>query len=158
MAKKLNQHFLWIVLIQGVIAFEWLKSGLGKFTKPGFMNSIEQTMTAFAAKTPHQWYSEFLKANVIPNANYFGNLVRWSEVLFGVILVTGGLALMRQNRLSFWMHKVLVIALLGGALLNLNFYFAAGWSSPSTEGINIVMSLVQLVLAAYYLVGYKPSK
>ena len=158
MAKKINQQALWMVLMQGVIAFEWLKSGIGKFTKPGFMNSIEQTMTVFATKTPHQWYSEFLRANVIPNANYFGNVVRWTEVLVGITLLAAGIALVRQGKLSFLLHKVLLVALLGGALLNLNFYFAAGWSSPSTEGINIVMGLVQLVLVAYYAVGYKPTK
>jgi hypothetical protein len=38
------------------------------------------------------------------------------------------------------------IALAGGALMNANFYLAAGWTSPGTKGSNIVMFWSQAVI------------
>ena len=140
------------------MAFEWLKSGLGKFTQPDFMNGVAKTMGMFAAKSPHRWYGDFLQSTVVPNAAYFGNLVRTTELLVGAVLVVAGFVWLKQRRMSFLMHTLLIVALAAGALLNLNFYLAAGFTSPSTEGINLVMGLTQLVLAGYYLIGYKATK
>ena len=39
------------------------------------------------------------------------------------------------------------MALIGGAFLNANLWFAAGWLSVSTDSVNAVRFLTQLVLA-----------
>jgi hypothetical protein len=38
------------------------------------------------------------------------------------------------------------LALLAGTFMSWNFWFAAGWTSASTDSANYVMGLVQLVL------------
>lgn len=140
----------WLILIQLVIAFAWLKSGWGKFSSPGFMSNISQTMANFAAKTPYEWYGSFLDSFVLPNAELFGNLVRYGEVLTGTTLVIGGLWLLVNGSYRNWAGALVLVALISGFLLNFNFYFASGWSGASTEGVNLVMGLVQLVLVLYY--------
>lgn len=157
-AKKSNSStspVLWLVLIQWVIAYEWLSSGLGKFIKPDFMKTIGKTLGAFAAKTHFKFYGNFLHSTGVPNAQLFGNLVRYSEIFIGLGLAVGGYLVLTRRSLSFWWQLILVVSLFGGALLNLNFYFAAGWSGPSTEGVNLVMGLVQLILGLYFVKSLK---
>lgn len=149
---KTKGAFLWLVFIQWVIAFEWIKSSWGKFAEPDFMNNISKTLGAFSSPgNPNEWYASFVRERLLPNANLFGNVTRFSELLAGLALALGGAWLLTQRNLRKPVALVVLIALVGGALLNFNFYFAAGWTSPSAEGINLVMGLVQLVLAGYYL-------
>ena len=42
---------------------------------------------------------------------------------------------------------VALVALIGGAFMSINFWFAAGWLSVSTDSVNLVMALMQVVLA-----------
>lgn len=144
---------LWLMLIQWVIALEWLQSGWGKYAKPDFMEGLEKTLGFFAAKHPDDGIAQLLKEVAIPNAELFGNLVRMGEVAVGVtLLIAGWLALTRGSR--GWIRWSLAGALVVGILLNATFYLAGGHTSPSSSGINLVMGLVQAVLLAYYLSDY----
>lgn len=140
----------WLILIQWAVAIEWLMSGWGKFADDKFMLGFEKTVGAFAAKTPHSFYADFLNNTVAANADLFANLVRTGELLIGVALVVFGVYYLTQKKLDPIYRSILVVALICGAFLNLNFYLAAGWSSPSTAGINVLMGLVQLILAGFY--------
>lgn len=145
----------WFVLIQWVLAFEWLHSGWGKWSGSGFMTNINKTLSGFSTKNPNTWYANFLNNTAVPNAEVFGNVIRSSELLVGIALALAGILLLTQKRLhplSLW---VLVIACFGGALMNLNFFLASGWTSPSTWGVNVVMGLVQLILGLHYLLNRK---
>jgi thiosulfate dehydrogenase (quinone) large subunit len=145
----------WLVLMQWILAFQWLHSGWGKWSGPGFMNNIGKTLSGFATNNPHGWYSEFLRNTAIPNAELFGNSIRAGEILVGIALVLAGVLLLTKKRLPQTATWVLLVALAGGLLMNINFYFAAGWSSPSTWGINIVMALVHIVLGLFYFTNRK---
>lgn len=140
----------WLILIQWAVALEWLMSGWGKFADDKFMLGFSKTVGAFAAKTPYNFYASFLKDTVAANPDFYANLVRTGELLIGVALVAFGAYYLTQKQLPNLYRGLLVAALLCGALLNLNFYLAAGWSSPSTAGINVLMGLVQLILAGFY--------
>ncbi len=142
---------VWLVLIQFVLAFEWLHSGWGKWAGPGFMDNIGKTLEGFAAKTPYKAYGAFLTNNAVPNADLFGNSIRLGEMGVGIALVLSGIILLTQKRLPSWTVAVTAIALLGGALMNLNFFLASGWSSPSTWGVNMVMGFIHLIIAIYYI-------
>ncbi len=148
---KRQASVLWIVLIQWAIAYEWLQSGWGKFASSGFMDGIGKTLAGFAAKTEFGFYGDFLRAFAVPNPTVFGNVVRFSELAAGLGISIGGLLVLRFNHLPKYITIVLVAALYGGAILNANLYMAAGWSSPSTAGINVIMCLVQAILGTYYL-------
>ena len=156
MMKKTDHY--WLVLVQWVIAAEWLLSGVGKFTKPDFMNGIASTLKAFEAKTNFEWYQSLMSNWLVPNAQLIGNVVRVSEVGIALALLVLGYLSIQRKKVSQTLVMGLVVALYAGALLNLNFYLAAGWSSPSTKGVNIVMGLVQAILGTYYLLRLKETK
>lgn len=148
---KKQVSVLWLVLIQWVLAFEWIQSGWGKFASSSFMDGIAKTLGGFAAKTQFGFYSDFLKSTALQNPTLFGNVVRFSEVLAGLAFALGGLWLLKFGNMPKILTIGMVVAFYGAALLNANFWFAAGWSSPSTAGINMVMGLIEAVLGTFYL-------
>lgn len=146
---------VWLVLVQFILGFEWLHASWGKWTEVGFMANITKTLTGFATQTTFPVYGDFLRSVAIPNAELFGNFIRTGEILVGVAFVLGGILLLAKKYLSTTTLWLVATAMLGGALMNLNFYLAAGASSPSTWGLNVIMGLIQLVLAIYYFSNRK---
>ena len=146
---------LWLVLIQFVLAFEWLHSGWGKWAEDGFISNIGKTLGGFADKTPYTAYGDFLRSTAIPNAELFGNFIRSGEILVGIALVLSGILFLYKKNLSQPVVWLIAIALLGGALMNLNFFLAAGFTSPSTWGVNMIMGFIHLILAIYYITNRK---
>lgn len=135
-------------LIAAVIGLEWLRSGIEKLTAANFPAGMAKVLGGFASKNPMGWYHDFLTSSVIPNATAFGDLIEWAETLTGVaLIVTAGVLLYRsRGRIATAAETIAGIALLGGALMSWNFWLAAGWMSDSTDGVNLVMGLSQLVL------------
>lgn len=135
-------------LIAAVIGVEWLRSGIEKLVASDFPTTTGKVLAAFASRNPTGWYRDFLTSSVIPNATAFGYLIEWAETLTGVaLIVTAGILLYRyRGRIATVAETVAGIALLGGALMSWNFWLAAGWMSESTDGVNLVMGLSQLVL------------
>jgi len=146
--KKMS--VVWMVLIQFVLAYEWLEAGWEKWSGPGFMANMDKTLAAFTAKNPHTAYVSFLQNTAVPNAQLFGNMIRFGELGAGIALALGGILLLVKKRLNPIVIWLLVLAFFGAALMSFNFYFAAGWTSPSTSGINLVMGFVELIFAIYY--------
>jgi thiosulfate dehydrogenase [quinone] large subunit len=81
---------------------------------------------------PNLWYVNFLKGIVIPHASLFAGLVTYGEILVGIALVLG--------------LATSIVALIG-AFLNANYYFAAAQTGASTQGINALFIVVQLLFA-----------
>lgn len=135
-------------LVAAVMGVEWLRSGIEKLTASDFPATAGKALAGFASKNPTGWYRDFLTASVIPNATAFGYLIEWAETLTGVaLIVTAGILLYRsRGRIATAAETVAGVALLGGALMSWNFWLAAGWMSESTDGVNLVMGLTQLVL------------
>jgi hypothetical protein len=137
-------------LIAAVIGLEWLRSGIEKLTASDFPATTAKVLAGFASRNPTGWYRDFLTSSVIPNATAFGYLIEWAETITGAaLIVTAGILLYRsRGRIATAAETVAGIALLGGALMSWNFWLAAGWMSESTDGVNLVMGLSQLVLLA----------
>lgn len=142
---------LWLVLVQFVLAYEWLHSGWSKWATSGFMDNIDKTFGVFISKNPHFGYSVFLQDTVLPNAQIFGNIIRTSEMAVGIALLIAGVILLTKKQLPIVITWILSIALIGATIMNINFYLASGWSNPSTAGINLVMGAISLVLAIFYI-------
>ncbi len=142
----------YLLLISGVFAFEWLRASYGKFvvepSQPGFIESMPKTLGFFTKDNPYQFYVDFLK-NVDPSL--LGNLTRYGELAVGLALAVAALGLILKLGSRRLMLALGALGALGGMLLNLNFYLAAGHTSPSTESVNLVMGLTQLVLLGYFL-------
>jgi uncharacterized membrane protein YphA (DoxX/SURF4 family) len=139
----------WLALIQLVLAYEWLHSAWGKFTQADYLEGMNKTLGFFATKNPHEGYANYLQNSVMPNAEVFGQVVRFSELTGGLLLLAGAFLVWR-GRLSKLMCAVLAAASLGLAVMNWNFYMAASHTGPSTAGINVVMGFTELILAAFY--------
>ena len=144
-----------LAFVQAVIGFEWVRAGYEKVSDANFVAGMAQTLGVFAGKNPTGWYKDFLTGTAVPNATLFGWLVAYGEFLAGVaLLVTAAFYLsqlyvyrLRDRFTPLTNSIVALVALIGGAFMSINFWFAAGWLSVSTDNINVVMALIQVVLA-----------
>lgn len=132
-------------LVLLVIGLDWLRSSVGKITGGKFVATLASTLNKFTSNNPNTWYTDFLKGTVIPNSNFFGNLVMWGEFLSAVSIILGSLYFLLNKKENRIVEYIFFIGLIGGILLNFNFYFASGWMSPSTESLNLLMFVIQLI-------------
>lgn len=77
-------------------------------------------------------------------------------MLAGLGLIAGALYLLfLAHRLNGVLRRIagilVAIALLGGMTMNAFFGLAAGYTSPSTSGINLVMFFSQLMLMGFWI-------
>lgn len=142
MDKNYRYGFLVILLSIGAI---WLRSSIGKITGGKFVAALAPTLGKFASNNPNSWYSDFLKGTVIPNATFFGSLIMWGEFLSSVSIILGSLYLLLNKKENKIVEYLFLVGLIGGIFLNINFYFASGWMSPSTESLNLLMFVIQLI-------------
>ena len=151
-----------IALVQAVVGFEWVKAGWEKVSDPQFVSGMAGSLGFFASKNPTGWYKSLLTGTGIPNATVLGWLVAYGELLIGIALLLAAAVYLfygaGSDALSRWVVPIgAVVALIGGAFLNANFWFAAGWTSVSTDGMNVVMFLTQLVLAGVTIYFLTPA-
>lgn len=145
-----------LAFVQAVIGFEWLRAGYEKVSDATFVGGMADTLGVFAGKNPTGWYKDLLSGIAVPNATTFGWLVAYGEFLAGVaLLITAAFYLwqlyvyqLRDKFTPVASRVVALVALVGGAFMSVNFWFAAGWLSVSTDSVNLVMALIQVVLAA----------
>lgn len=135
-----SKHLLGVTLIFGLV---WLRSSYGKFTGGEFAAALGPTLTKFASNNPYAWFQDFLRTTAIPNSMMLAPIVMYSEAIVALLMVFSSLYLMLQkkNRLA---STLLLVGLVGGAALNLLFWLAAGWTSPSTDSLNLLMLAVEL--------------
>ena len=77
------------------------------------------------------WYAEFLRSVVLPNSAVRAALVLSGEILIGLSLLLG----LFTNLGAF-----------AGAIMSINFFFGAGWTSPDNAMLNLLMVAVQSVV------------
>lgn len=138
---------------QITIAYEWFAAGLEKVSNPEFVSGITKTLGFFASKNPFQWYKNFLLGFGLKNATAFAYAVEYGELAAGVGLAIGvaAYAYSKNKKLRLFAAIVSVISLIGGIILNLNFYFAAGWTGSGTHGVNVIMFWVEAALLYVWL-------
>lgn len=151
--SSILHHPLYLAItIQALLAYEWIVSGWTKVTSETFVSTFPATLIRFTEQNPHTWYVDTILRFSTQHATTFAELVRWGELLAGLGIVSGSILLLQKYTS---LHRVgtyvLVGALVGGCWMNANFYFAAGWTSPSTGGLNLLMFGVQLVLISFWV-------
>lgn len=133
-----------ILLVLLADGFLWFKSSWGKLSEGVFIENIGATLTKFASKNPNAWFKDLLTGVAIPNATAVGTMVMYGEfffatsVLLSVLAIFGGV----RDRWALWL---LGVGLLGLAVMNLTFWLAAGWTSSSTDSLNVLMFAVEVV-------------
>lgn len=134
-----------MLLIFLAIDFIWLRSSIGKLTEDKFVGSLGITLTKFASKNPYPWFKDFLQNVAIPNAKTFGVLTMWGEFLTAIALTISVLYLLFSKKNNQLITVLLIVGLIGGMLLNATFWLASGWTSASTDGLNLLMFLIQTI-------------
>ena len=133
---------LLIILSVGIL---WLRSSFAKFTSGTFVNSLGATLTKTAEKNPYPWFKQFLNTVAIPNSQVFGLLVQWGELLSAVAITVGAILLLVNPHPNKLVSLILALGLAGGALLNIIFWLGFGYTSPSTDSLNLLMAVVQII-------------
>lgn len=147
--KKEALYLFGLAGVQTALAYEWWSAGWEKVSTPEFVSGIRETLAFFASKNPFPWYKDFLLGFASQNATVFAYAVEWSQLAIAVALGVSAWTLVysRNAAVRRWALIVSVLALLGGAKMNANFYLAAGWTGPGTKGSNVVMFWPQVMLA-----------
>jgi thiosulfate dehydrogenase [quinone] large subunit len=147
---------LGLCLVQLVLAYEWLVSGINKLLNPNFTVQLASTLRQNMNGNPYSWYVSFLRQIVLPHATLFGVLTELGELAIGITLVVSTVLWWRRphRRLTLYVGGVACLALAGAVLLPLNFFFMSGsplpWINPANafnEGMTIDM-LVPLLSVA----------
>lgn len=139
--------------LQILLAYEWISGGIEKMTQGRFVSEIEKTLGRFESGNPHGWYVRSI-LRIAKNApEIFGQLVQWGELFVGIGLIAAILwyGFGRDRQQSPWTRFIAIPALLGGMFMNINFYYAAGWTNPSTGGLNMLMFWAQLILILFWI-------
>jgi uncharacterized membrane protein YphA (DoxX/SURF4 family) len=115
------------------LAYEWISGGIEKLdsiaANPAAAARFAGVFGNWAKGNPYSFMTDFLNGFAVPNAAAVFTVVAVAETLLGVAFLLG--FLIRP-------------ASIGGIIMNIFFYFAAGYSSASTAGVNLVMIGAQL--------------
>ena len=166
--EKPSLPMIGLLLVEMIIGYEWLVSGVAKFVRGAFPSGLSGELLQKSADAP-PWYTGFLKSSVIPYAGVFGYLIEISEVLAGVALIVGPFIwLCAWNRLSDRVRTavlfLIAVAAIGGTLLAINFHLANGaahaWLIPKTgfdEGVDLdsVLPAIQIVIATASIILFR---
>lgn len=123
----------------------WLRSSYGKLTSGTFVSNLGQTLSKVTDKNPYPWFKQFLTNVAIPNSQIFGSLVLWGEFLSAVAISLGAVILLVNPKAGSLISLMLVLGLVGGLLLNVVFWLGFGYTSPSTESINLLMAVIEII-------------
>ncbi len=146
-----------LLLILLAIGLVWLRSSYGKLVEGTFVQNLGVTLSKVAPKNPYPWYKDFLTSAVIPNSQIFGTLVLTGEFLSAVLITAGALGLLLSPRPHKLLNKALIAGLLIGAFLNITFWLGFGYTSPSTDTLNLLMAAIQVIGAFYAWKGFKKA-
>jgi len=150
---------LFLAVVQAILGYEWLISGLNKLLAPRFDAHLAALLQHSTPGNPYRWYTAFLQRVVLPHHTLVAPLDQWGETAIGVVLLLSAvLWLVRpRDRLTVRVAGVAALALLGAALLNVN-YFLQGvaplpWINPGNAynpGVDIdaLLPLIALALVA----------
>lgn len=156
------------LVVEMIIGYEWLISGLVKVARGGFPAGLAEEL-AEKSEGVAAWYGRFLETAVIPNAVYFGYAIEISEILAGVALIAGPLIwLFAWERVSDGVRKTVLffiaVSALGGTFLAINLHLANGASHPwffpddaFDEGIDLdsVLPAIQIVIATVSIILFR---
>jgi thiosulfate dehydrogenase [quinone] large subunit len=153
-----------LLLVQLVVGYEWLFSGLTKLHRGDFPDGLAAALDD-AGKGAPGWYRDFLSGSVVPHAHAFGYAIEVAELLVGLVLVGGAFALLLGgDRISVRARGVLRLAAAGASavalVLLVNFELASGGhfglrlaADSFDEGVDLdtLMIGLQLALLVYGL-------
>lgn len=155
-----------LAAVQAILGYEWLISGTNKVLSGTFPQGLADALGDGLKGNPNGWYVNVIDRVVLPHGVLFGTLIEFCELLAGVALLVGALALCgplplrgeRLHRLAAFELGAATLAGLGCALLCVNFHFwmgdglisAVNTGNAFGEGIDLdtLMPPLALLIAA----------
>lgn len=138
-----------MIYIASVIGLIFLRSGYSKLAGGKFVGGLSKTLGSFASENPYPPVKAFLINVAIPNSTVFGLLTMLGEIYAGLSITSAVIYFLFKKSLNKLFLAILISGLIVNIFLNATFYFAAGWTSPSTETVNLVMLLIGLISFVY---------
>ncbi len=144
----MSKPFLLVLLAIGLM---WLRSSLGKITEGKFVDSLGATLTKFAGNNPYPFYKSFLEDIAIPNSKTFGLLTMWGEFFAAIAITISVVYLLSAKKSKLPVKTLLISGLVVGIFLNTVFWLASGWTSASTDSLNLLMIAVQSIALVFLI-------
>jgi uncharacterized membrane protein YphA (DoxX/SURF4 family) len=165
---KPSASLIGILIVQLIIGYQWLLSGIAKIAEGNFASGLANDLTEASAGTAG-WYAAFLNSSIIPNATAFGYIIEYAEVLGGLALIAGALVLVfAWSRSSYGLRTAIVILMIaasvGGIFMAVNFHIASGsnhpWRLPDSAfdeavDIDMLMTAIQTVITVVLITVLK---
>lgn len=153
-SKVFYQGFLLMLLPSGLV---FLRSGFTKIIEEKFPGILGGTLKKFASENPYSFYKSFLENTVIPNAKIIGTFIMWAELITALSIIIPVLYLLTKKQKNKIVEIILIAGLILGISLNVNFWLAASWTGQSTDGLNLIMIMLQAIGIIFLLKSFKKS-
>jgi thiosulfate dehydrogenase [quinone] large subunit len=160
-----NPGTIALLLVQIVLGYEWLVSGLTKVVRGGFPQGLGAELKDMSESAPG-WYGHFLTSVVVPHAQVFGYAIEVAELLAGAVLVGTAVAVLAgrasiSSRVVGWSALAASIAAL---VMVADFEVANGGGfglslakDPFDEGIDLdtLLTGLQLAVVGFWAVSLR---
>ena len=146
---------LWLCVVQAILAYEWLVSGLDKLLDHGFSGQLSALLSQGTQGAAGSLYGGVIAHLVLPNHTLFALLTPWTEMSIGSIMLLGAVlwTVYPRARITDLVAGATCLALLTAATLDLNYYLLGGgglpWIDPANAtqpGINVDVMLLLIAL------------
>jgi thiosulfate dehydrogenase [quinone] large subunit len=132
--EKASPWTIGMVIVQIIIGYEWLVSGLVKIVRGDFTSGLGGEL-AEKAEDAYGWYASLLEGVIIPNASNFAVIIEIAEVLVGLAFIAVPLVwLLARERIPARLWKIAflltAVAAVGGFFMATNFHLANGLTHP----------------------------
>jgi thiosulfate dehydrogenase [quinone] large subunit len=126
----------WVRILVGAV---WLNGAVEKFLSPSFTRQFAATLNsgAYISQAP-PWFGNFMRENVLPNAELVAQLVRFGELALGLALVLG--LLTNLAAIGSILFSLTLSISQGGPRLGM------GLGPPEFLDINLLMALLSLII------------
>jgi thiosulfate dehydrogenase (quinone) large subunit len=145
-----------LCVVQAILAYEWLVSGLDKLLDHGFSGQLSALLSQGTQGAADSLYGGVIAHLVLPNHTLIALLTPWTETSIGSIMVLGAVLWMvyPRARITNFVAGVACLALFTAATLDLNYYLLGGgglpWINPANAtqpGVNVDVMLLLIALA-----------
>ncbi len=124
-------------VVEGSIGYEWLLSGLKQGAQPQLRLRPGGHLAGQTEGNPNRWYASLADSLIIPHARVFALLAEGGEILAALGMFAGAMlwvsGRVRESRWARQLSLGVILALLGGILMSLNYAVMGGDTLP---GIN----------------------
>lgn len=156
-----------LLLVQAVVGYEWLVSGLTKLERGGFPQGLAGELRDMSSSAPG-WYRHFLASVVLPHGQAFGCAIEVAEVVVGALLIgaAAGVLTGRVSLSSRLLCRSAAAASVAALLMVADFELANGGrfglslgKDTFDEGVDLdtMLTGLQLALGAFWIAALRRS-